>query len=74
MYASYYKNTDMKYKLMDGGQLKEISQVIALQFIYTVWHKILTGEILTNFYQFINILPIKFSTDNLPPFVCQTTF
>ena len=28
---------------------------------------------LTNFYQFVNISPSKFSADNLP-FVCQTTF
>ena len=26
----------------------------------TVWHKILMGEILTNFQQFVNIFPIKF--------------
>jgi len=30
MYATYsYKNTDMKYKLMDEGQLKETSQTMA---------------------------------------------
>ena len=30
MYATYYyKNTDMKYKLMDEGQLKETSQAMA---------------------------------------------